>query len=54
MLLKVIKNPQVQFKVAPENTLGLAQFMFKAGAIKKQPASWRDYFFEHPALAKGS
>jgi NitT/TauT family transport system substrate-binding protein len=54
LLLKVIKNPQVQFKVAPENTLGLAQFMFKAGAIKKQPVSWRDYFFEHPALAKGS
>jgi NitT/TauT family transport system substrate-binding protein len=54
LLLKVIKNPQVQFKVAPENTLGLAQFMFKAGAIKKQPASWRDYFFAHPALDKGS
>jgi NitT/TauT family transport system substrate-binding protein len=54
LLLKVIKNPQVQFKVAPENTLGLAQFMFKAGAIKKQPASWRDYFFAHPALEKGS
>jgi NitT/TauT family transport system substrate-binding protein len=54
LLLKVIKNPQVQFKVAPENTLGLAQFMFKAGAIKKQPVSWRDYFFDHPALAKGS
>lgn len=54
LLLKVIKNPQVQFKVAPQNTLGLAQFMFKAGAIKKQPASWRDYFFDHPALAKGS
>jgi NitT/TauT family transport system substrate-binding protein len=40
--------------VAPQNTLGLAQFLFKAGAIKKQPASWRDYFFEHPALAAGS
>jgi NitT/TauT family transport system substrate-binding protein len=54
LLIKVIKNPQVQFKVAPENTLGLAQFMFKAGAIKKQPASWRDYFFVLPALEKGS
>ncbi|MGB9107869.1 MAG: ABC transporter substrate-binding protein [Telluria sp.] len=53
-LLKVISNPQIEFKVAPQNTLGLAQFMFKAGAIKKQPASWRDYFFEHPALAAGS
>jgi NitT/TauT family transport system substrate-binding protein len=53
-LLKVIKNPQVQFKVAPQNTLGLAQFMFKAGALKKEPKSWKDYFFEHPALATGS
>jgi NitT/TauT family transport system substrate-binding protein len=53
-LLKVIRNPQIQFKVAPQNTLGLAQFLFQAGAIKTQPASWRDYFFEHPALASGS
>jgi NitT/TauT family transport system substrate-binding protein len=53
-LLKVIRNPQIQFKVAPQNTLGLAQFLFEAGAIKKQPASWKDYFFEHPALAAGS
>jgi NitT/TauT family transport system substrate-binding protein len=53
-LLKVIKNPQIQFKVAPQNTLGLAQFLFQAGAIKKQPASWKDYFFEHPALGAGS
>ena len=53
-LLKVIKNPQIEFKVAPQNTLGLAQFLYQAGAIKKQPASWRDYFFEHPALGSGS
>ncbi len=53
-LLKVISNPQIEFKVAPQNTLGLAQFLFKAGAIKKQATSWRDYFFEHPALAAGS
>ncbi len=54
VLLKVIRNPQIQFKVAPQNTLGLAQFLFQAGAIKNRPASWRDYFFEHPALAAGS
>jgi NitT/TauT family transport system substrate-binding protein len=53
-LLKVISNPQIQFKVAPQNTLGLAQFLFQAGAIKKQATTWRDYFFEHPALASGS
>lgn len=53
-LLKVIRNPQNGFKVAPQNTLGLAKFMFAAGAIKKQPAGWRDYFFAHPALDAGS
>jgi NitT/TauT family transport system substrate-binding protein len=53
LLLKVIKDPQIQFKVAPQNTLGMATFLQQAGAIKNKPASWRDYFFEHPALAKG-
>jgi NitT/TauT family transport system substrate-binding protein len=53
-LVKVLKNPQFQYKVAPTNTYGLAQFLFQAGAIKKQPASWRDYFFDDPALASGS
>ena len=53
-LVKVLRNPQFQYKVAPQNTLGLAQFLYQAGAIRKQPASWRDYFFEHPALASGS
>ena len=54
LLLKVIKNPLVQFKVTPQNTLGLGQFLFEAGAIKKKPASWRDYFFAHPVLGNGS
>jgi NitT/TauT family transport system substrate-binding protein len=53
-LVKIIRNPEFQYKVAPQNTLGLAQFLHRAGAIKKQPASWRDYFFDHPALASGS
>jgi NitT/TauT family transport system substrate-binding protein len=54
LLLKVIKNPKIQFQVAPQNTFGLAQFLFRAGALKKQPASWRDYFFQSPAVASGS
>jgi NitT/TauT family transport system substrate-binding protein len=28
--------------------------MHDAGAIRKAPSSWRDYFFDHPALASGS
>jgi len=54
LLLKVIQNPQIQFKVAPQNTLGLGQFLHQAGAIRNRPAAWRDYFFDHPALAAGS
>ncbi|MFC3458789.1 ABC transporter substrate-binding protein [Massilia haematophila] len=54
LLVKVLKDPKVQFKVAPQNTLGLAQFLHQVGAIRKKPASWRDYFFAHPALASGS
>jgi NitT/TauT family transport system substrate-binding protein len=54
LLLKIIKNPQVQFNVAPQNTFALAQFLYRVGAIKKQPASWRDYFFDDPVIAAGS
>jgi len=53
-LIKVIKNPDVQFKLQPQNTFALAQFMHKVGAIKNAPASWRDYFFDDPVTAQGS
>ena len=53
LLLKILKNPQVQFKIAPQNTYGLAQFLHRVGAIKRLPSSWRDYFFDDPAIAQG-
>ena len=53
LLLKILKNPQVQFSIAPQNTYSLAQFLHRVGAIKNQPASWRDYFFDDPAIGKG-
>ena len=54
LLLKVITNPKVDFKVTPQNTEGLADFMARSGALKNKPASWKDYFFEQPALGAGS
>jgi NitT/TauT family transport system substrate-binding protein len=54
LLVKVISNPQAQFKVAPQNTFGLAQFMYRIGAIRNEPKSWKDYFFDDPATAGGS
>lgn len=54
LLVRVLKNPQVQFKVAPQNTFALAEFMHRVGAIRNQPKSWQDYFFQDPATAQGS
>lgn len=54
LLLQVIKNPEVQFKVKPENTLGLGQFLHRAGAVKNEPKAVGDYFFEDPLTANGS
>jgi NitT/TauT family transport system substrate-binding protein len=54
LLIKVIKDPSVQFKVAPQNTFALAQFMHRVGVIKNEPKSWQDYFFSDPATKDGS
>jgi NitT/TauT family transport system substrate-binding protein len=54
LLLKILQDPQVQFKIAPQNTLALAQFMYRIGAIRNEPKSWRDYFFDDPSTAGGS
>ncbi|HWZ46667.1 MAG TPA: ABC transporter substrate-binding protein [Herbaspirillum sp.] len=54
LLLQVIKSPQVAFKISPQNTFGMAQFLYEVGAIKNKPASWRDYFFDNAAIAQGS
>ncbi len=51
LLIKIIKNPEVQFKIAPQNTYALAEFMHRVGAIKNKPASARDYFFDDAHIA---
>jgi len=52
-LIKIIRNPDVQFKITPQNTFGMAEFMNRVGAIKNKPASAKDYFFDdaHNAAA---
>ncbi len=54
LLLKIIKNPEVDFKLTPENTYALAEFMHRVGAIKNKPASVKDYFFDDAHVANGS
>ncbi|WP_416401492.1 ABC transporter substrate-binding protein [Alicycliphilus denitrificans] len=54
LLLSIIKNPEVQFKVRPQNTLGLGQFLHRVGAIKHRPEALKDYFFDDPRIAGGN
>ncbi|KAF1022618.1 MAG: hypothetical protein GAK30_00991 [Paracidovorax wautersii] len=54
LLLSIIQNPEVQFKIAPQNTLGLGKFMHEVGAIKNEPKALSDYFFDDPRVAGGS
>jgi NitT/TauT family transport system substrate-binding protein len=53
LLLSIIKNPEVEYKLTPQNTFALADFMHRVGAIKNKPASAKDYFFDdaHNAAA---
>lgn len=46
LLVKIIRSPEVQFKTEPQNTLSLGQFMHRVGAIKSEPKSVKDYFFD--------
>lgn len=54
LVLRILQDPQVQFKVAPQNTLGLGRFLHRVGAIKQEPGSIKDYFFDDPLIAGGS
>jgi NitT/TauT family transport system substrate-binding protein len=54
LLLQIIKNPEVQFRIGPQNTYPLAEFMHRVGAIKNRPASVKDYFFDDSHIQGGS
>ncbi len=53
-LLKIIDNPQYEFSVTPKNTYPLAEFLYRVGAIKHKPESWKDYFFQDAKPLQGS
>ncbi|MGI4839862.1 MAG: ABC transporter substrate-binding protein [Janthinobacterium lividum] len=53
-LLKIIDNPQFEFSITPKGTYPLAEFMYRIGAIKNKPESWKDYFFQDEKPLQGS
>lgn len=44
-LLDTMRQPGFNFSTTPQNTVKVAQFMYRIGAIKEQPQDWRDLFF---------
>ena len=51
---KMISSPDVSFTTVPQNTMKYAEFMFRTGAMKSKPASWKDLFFPNVHDATGS
>jgi len=54
LVLRILKDPKVQFKTAPQNTLKLGQFLYRIGAIKQAPGAVNEYFFDSAQVAGGS
>jgi NitT/TauT family transport system substrate-binding protein len=54
MVHKIVAGPQVEWTLAPNNTMKYASFMQKVGTIPVAPASWKDMFFPEIHNLSGS
>src|SRR5687768_12488856 len=46
-ILAIMKQDGIKYTMTPSSFVKVAAFMGKIGMIKKLPASWKDYAFEH-------
>lgn len=53
-IARIIASRDAQPRLTPQNTLTMAQFMHRIGAIKNQPTAVRDYFFNDPHNLAGT
>ena len=44
-ILQIVNDPQIEYSLLPKNVMKMVDFMFKTGAIKIKPSSWKDLFF---------
>ncbi len=42
---KMVRDPQIKYKLAPDRILPFAQFMNDVGMLKNRPETWSDLFF---------
>ena len=53
-IARMMNDPQIVFTTSPQNVMKYADFMFKTGAIKVKPDSWKDLFFPNMHALPGS
>jgi NitT/TauT family transport system substrate-binding protein len=53
-ILKIVNDPQIEYSLLPKNIMKMIDFMYKSGAIKVKPASWKDLFFPEMHGVAGS
>jgi len=53
-MAQLLTQPGAIFQAAPVRTMVYATYMHKAGFIKLEPKSWKDYFFSNMHARDGS
>lgn len=53
-MAQLLTQPGAIFQAAPVRTMVYATYMYKAGFIKLEPKSWKDYFFSNMHSREGS
>jgi NitT/TauT family transport system substrate-binding protein len=53
-ILKMLDDPQIRYTTTPQNVMKYVDFMYKTGAIKVKPDSWKDLFFPNVHSQPGS
>ncbi|HKK15026.1 MAG TPA: ABC transporter substrate-binding protein [Gammaproteobacteria bacterium] len=53
-IYKIITDPKVSYTMTPKHTTKYSDFLYKVGAIKVKPESWKDMFFSNVHDLPGS
>jgi NitT/TauT family transport system substrate-binding protein len=53
-LAAVMATPDLEYTKVPQNVGKMVDFMFRTGALKTKPASWKDFFFTEAHALPGS
>ncbi len=53
-MLEMLNDPEIQFTVAPLNTMKWVDFMLRVKSIKNKPDAWKDLFFPEVHNLAGS